>query len=483
MIKIVQSTTYNFAQLEYSSEQERFFIENLRESTKVKNPGAKYTQFANKFNYIITPLYKFRTYLAEHIYDLLMEYTPDVEIDEALMKILRPLNLELKYEVPNTKFKLRDYQKEGSEALLKTGRGIIIASTGVGKSLIIATVFHNVIKQNSLQKNEICLLLVPTCALVIQMYSDMLDYGMPSEDIQQFSSKYKTIEDNKKIIITNRDWITRHYEDISQKYKIKILFVDEVHTLNNNKISKFIEKLMLPIVFGCTGTLSNNSKDSEWYIQGIVGPIRMTKKIVEMQEQGYIAKINIRHIKLMHDQIPVFPRDTYEDIKLAYKYEYEWINENKASIKVIANILQKLKGNTIVLFKHIVHGRNIFKETQSNNKHLIEGGVDVEIRDSVREIAENTNNCIIIGNFQCISTGINIKNIQNIVFVGGGKSLIGVIQSIGRGLRLLKGKTHLNLIDITHNLKYSTDHYKSRKIIYMEDYNKKNIKEIELFLK
>lgn len=65
------------------------------------------------------------------------------------------------------------------------------------------------------------------------------------------------------------------------------------------------------------------------------------------------------------------------------------------------------------------------------------------------------------------STGIDIKNVHNIVFVESYKSPVLIRQSIGRGMRDLTGKYSVNVVDIVDTFgKYSTKHYKERKLIY-----------------
>ena len=69
-----------------------------------------------------------------------------------------------------------------------------------------------------------------------------------------------------------------------------------------------------------------------------------------------------------------------------------------------------------------------------------------------------------------MSTGINIPSIENIIFASPSKSVIRVLQSVGRGLRLNTGKSHCNLYDLTddlhwkgwknHTLKHGADRYK-----------------------
>ena len=75
---------------------------------------------------------------------------------------------------------------------------------------------------------------------------------------------------------------------------------------------------------------------------------------------------------------------------------------------------------------------------------------------------------------------LNIKNLHYIVFAGGGKAKVKIIQSIGRGLRLHKDKKGVIIIDLADELYYSYQHYTKRLKLYKGEkinYGIKKIKE------
>ena len=82
------------------------------------------------------------------------------------------------------------------------------------------------------------------------------------------------------------------------------------------------------------------------------------------------------------------------------------------------------------------------------------GGTDAETRESIRSITEKETNAIIIASYGTFSTGINIKNLHNVIFASPSKSRIRNLQSIGRGLRKSDTKDACTLYDIADNLQY-----------------------------
>ena len=73
------------------------------------------------------------------------------------------------------------------------------------------------------------------------------------------------------------------------------------------------------------------------------------------------------------------------------------------------------------------------------------------------------------------STGINIRNIHNIVFASPSKSRIRNLQSIGRGLRLSENKEQTVLYDIADDLRsgarknFAYQHFEERVKIYEDE--------------
>ena len=101
--------------------------------------------------------------------------------------------------------------------------------------------------------------------------------------------------------------------------------------------------------------------------------------------------------------------------------------------------------------------------------------MDAEQREKVREIAEKSNNAIIVASYGTFSTGINIRNLHNIIFASPSKSRIRNLQSIGRGLRLGDNKVNATLYDIADDLQYKSKenftlkHFQERINIYTEE--------------
>ena len=98
---------------------------------------------------------------------------------------------------------------------------------------------------------------------------------------------------------------------------------------------------------------------------------------------------------------------------------------------------------------------------------------------------ETESNAIIIGSSAVMSTGINIKSLHNIIFAINGKSVIRILQSIGRAIRLHEDKEKAQIYDIIDDLtvgkhqNFAVKHFLERIKIYTEQSFEYKIKSLD----
>jgi len=203
--------------------------------------------------------------------------------------------------------------------------------------------------------------------------------------------------------------------------------------------------------FGFTGTL-DGSQTHKWVLEGLFGPSYKIINTDELMKKGHLAKLDIKILLLKH---PPNRFDVFED-------EVQYIINHEKRNNFIKNLTLDLKGNTLVLFNRVEsHGQPLY-ELINNNKigdrqvFFIHGGVETEERERVREITEKESNAIIVASYGTFSTGINIKNLHNVIFASPSKSRIRNLQSIGRVLRKSDNKTKATLYDIADDISYKS---------------------------
>ena len=89
--------------------------------------------------------------------------------------------------------------------------------------------------------------------------------------------------------------------------------------------------------------------------------------------------------------------------------------------------------------------------------------MDGEEREQVRSITEKESNAIIVASYGTFSTGINIKNLHNVIFASPSKSRIRNLQSIGRVLRKGSNKFKATLYDIADDCRVTLPNLETKK--------------------
>ena len=364
------------------------------------------------------------------------------------------------YVTSISKHKPRKYQIEGISDALKKNRRLIISPTGSGKSLMIYA-----ITRYHVEHQRRVLIIVPTTSLVEQMYKDFIEYGWDVDEYCHRIYAGKDLLSEKSVIISTWQSI---YKLPKTWFKYDVVIGDEAHQFKSKSLVSIMTKLYdTKYRYGFTGTL-DGTQTHKWVLEGLFGPSYKIVNTKELQEKGYLAHLNIKVLLLKHDPIKF---DTYED-------EVQYLISHEKRNKFIRNLVWDLKGNTLILYSRVAtHGEVLYDIINKVERKIffVHGGVDVEERESVRRITEEEDNAIIIASFGTFSTGINIKNLHNVIFASPSKSRIRTLQSIGRVLRKSKDKINATLYDIADDCKkgskqnYTLNHLIERIKYYNEE--------------
>jgi len=368
------------------------------------------------------------------------------------------------YMTAISKHKPRDYQIDGVYDALRNNRKLLVSPTASGKSLMIYAIIRYFVEN---KKNT--LIVVPTTSLVEQMYKDFADYGW---DVGSYCHKIyagRERETDSQVIITTWQSIYK----LPRKYfeRFDVVVGDEAHQFKSKSLVAIMTKLgNAKYRFGFTGTL-DGTETHKWVLEGLFGPSYKIIKTKELMKKGHVATLDINVLLLKH---PPNKFETFED-------EIQYIINHDRRNKFIRNLALDLKGNTLILFARVEgHGEPLYNLINSNSleqRHVffVHGGVDTEDREKVRSITENENNAIIVASYGTFSTGINIKNLHNVIFASPSKSRIRNLQSIGRILRKGSNKTKATLYDIADDISfksrknYTLNHLIERIKIYNEE--------------
>jgi len=362
---------------------------------------------------------------------------------------------------------VRDYQLKTFVHAVQKKRTLFLSPTSSGKSfMIFLTLMYTLMKTNGR-----ALVVVPTTSLVHQMVSDFQSYTtidlskMCQKIMEGFSTDVKA-----RIVVST--WQSIYKMPRKWFDPFKVVVGDEAHNFKAKSLTTILSKMPdCDYRYGYTGTL-DGTHTHRLVLEGVFGPVVRFITTAELIEQGYASNLSINCIVLKHT-------DEHRQLmkKAQYKDEIAWIVQHRARNIFIRNLALNLKGNTLILFQFVEkHGDVLYDLLKDQpNVYYIHGDVDVEVRERVRAIVEMQNDAIIIASYGTFSTGVNIKNLHNVIFASPSKSRIRTLQSIGRSLRKSNTKSDATLYDIADDLTWKSwknhtiKHFAERVKIYGEE--------------
>lgn len=424
-----------------------------------KVPGAEFTpQYRNKFwdGKIRLANLRDSTIYAGLMGDI-TKFAKDMDVDcyfeGSKSDILEPSNTDfldqfldiLKPYSKGKRIEMRDYQREAFKTAVLKQRCLLLSPTASGKSLIIYALIRWWLETH----NRKILIIVPTISLVGQMYSDFLDYSNDKfTDMHGITGGIQK-ETMQRVVIST--WQSIYKQPASWFAQFGSVVVDEVHHAQAKSIQSIMNKMIIcPDRIGLTGTLQE-AKTHELVLKGLFGSVHKLISTKELMSRDEVSQMSIRLVQLRYEESD---RKKVKDMN--YNEEVDFIINHEKRNKLIAKMASTLPGNTLVVFSRLEHGKELYDRIDTDKQlFYVAGETDKDSREAVRQMAEN-NDVIIVASLGVFSTGINIRNLHNLLFAHPTKSKIKVLQSIGRILRKSDNGQQAIVFDIIDDLKYKS---------------------------
>lgn len=376
-------------------------------------------------------------------------------LKDHLASVLRDYKFENRvvYPEPNLipwarvpKHELRYYQKEIVDALCDAKHGAVEVGTGLGKSKCI---LHQT-KRLGVQT----LIMAPSTSIARQLYDDFKYH---------FGSKYVGLvgdgsKDYKKDIVIGIAASLTRIEKGSEAWgylsKTQFFAADESHLTPAETFARVCLGLVEDAPYRAFYSATQMRNDGgELLLRGIIGPVVYRMTVREGVDQGFLA---MPHFKM----IPVVSRSTYfrdDPMEMARKH----FLYNKDVAKIAADVANKAVGllnhQVVILVDEVEqlalllpHFRYEVGFAHGGLTKENKGGVDPRFHESnVKELVQrfNDGNLPILVGTSCINTGTDIRPVKTIINLQAGRSEIKFRQSVGRGTRLVEGKTDFNFVD------------------------------------
>jgi superfamily II DNA or RNA helicase len=360
----------------------------------------------------------------------------------------------LKLQGHGKPIEVRDYQIDAIKHAVYNHRTLLLSPTGSGKSLII----YSLVRYH-LEQNRKILILVPTTSLVEQLYADFQDYSSAnawrtSEHVHRIYAGADKAED-WPVTISTWQSLYKLPKKFFEKYDVVI--GDEAHLFKAQSLTGILNKMPhCAYRIGTTGTL-DGMKTHKLVLEGIFGAVHRVTTTKTLIKNKQLADLDIQCL------IMKYPEEVCKNVRsLTYQEEMDWLVTHPGRNRFIRNLALAQTGNTLVLFQYVEkHGKALHamiaeRAAQGRRIFFVYGGTETDQREEVRRITEQESDAIIVASYGTFSTGINIRNLHNIIFASPSKSRIRNLQSIGRGLRTSDSKDRCRLYDIGDDLSYKS---------------------------
>lgn len=417
--------------------------------------GSTYFHMLDKLLPILEK-YEVQIELEDHRTDYGFEFEP---IDE---HIFSDVVFQPGHHMEGKSIVLREHQVNAVNACLSNAHGLLLASTGSGKTLITAALSKKV------EKYGRSVVIVPSTDLVQQTYDDYvmcgLDTGMFYGAKKEFGHQH-TITTwqsfNSLWKKTKKGEIELTEEDVHDFIDgVVCVIVDEVQNAGADALVNVLSKVMnnVPLRWGLTGTIPKDPVVAA-KIRCNVGDVIYTVTAKELQDKKILSTCNVNCIKLK------------SSMKFAsYAEELKYLVTDRTRMHYVATLISALaeSGNTLVLVDRLEAGELLCEFLGIPKSEFVRGETKKKDRESSYGEIRWADNKILIATYGVASTGISISRLYNVVLIEPGKSFVRTIQSIGRGLRRAEDKDHVEIYDISGSNKYSAKHLRERIVYYKE---------------
>lgn len=357
-----------------------------------------------------------------------------------------PLGLEWK-----TDKVLYDYQAEAAEIAYLNGGGTICLPTGGGKTLVCLRLIYAF--------DHRALVMVHSRELMRQWRDEIrrtfdIDPGLVGGG---FKENWDDITVASIQTIASR--VKRgKVDEIDLNYPVAVL--DECHRVPAQDSYTVAMLYNSPVRIGASAT-PYRTDGREMKIWGAIGDICVQITPVDLIRRGYLTRP--RFVILDPPYVKMRKVNDWHD---AY---YDGIVANQYRNQMIVNTARSLVEDGHKVYIHverIEHGDIL--AIMFDDVPFIHGTTPKAERDgTIAQFAGTELDCLIS---TLLGEGVDIPAMTAIIMAGGLKTQVGVVQKVGRALRLSPGKEEAIIVDFRDKGPWLSRHFQERMNVYRESY-------------
>ena len=363
---------------------------------------------------------------------------------------LRRRYLDLSPYAPNRNDP-RPYQEEAidtinAQMLSGSGQALLLMATGLGKTRVAASIIEQWLSD---RPNSEVLLLSPSLALVPQLEAELWPY-IPKEVATHIltGSEKPTFEGG--VTIATEQSMLGVFPGVYGRFGLVI--VDEAHHAPADGYRRLITELTPQFLLGMTATPWRGDKRT---LEDIFGPPTYTMGITEGMQLGYLAKVDYRMLvdDINWDWVKSDLQDTISVKELNRRLFVP--ERDEATVYTICKHLAELPNARALIFcRSIRHAELTKNRLQADGfiaKVLTSHLGRFEAAKTLREFRAGTVPILVA--VDMVNEGIDIPDVNLIVFLRVTHSRRIFIQQLGRGLRLSPTKDEVRVLDFVSDVR------------------------------
>ena len=354
-------------------------------------------------------------------------------------------------EFPRSRIVLRDYQVDAArrfrEGLLDTGRAQIVMATGLGKTVVMAESVADLLRDGLVAGGKV-LVLAHTRDIVNQLerhFWHQLPRWMPSHHMAESEEPsfwegitFATVQSVKS--------------KIDKLPSFGLVLVDEAHHIGANMFRSTIEFLNPPMLGGVTAT---PWRGDSYDIDTMLGPPLVQLGIADGLQRGFLSEVDYR---LLADNVD------WEFVQAASRYRYSISQLNRRLIiptrdeeaaRTIHRVIREEGRRAGIVFSPSVTHANGFAamlRRQGVSAEAILSSNQPRERDRLMSrFASNEFNVVVT--VDLFNEGVDVPDVDLIVFMRATHSRRIFVQQLGRGLRISPLKDRVIVLDFVTDLR------------------------------
>jgi len=354
-------------------------------------------------------------------------------------------------EYPASQRRLREYQQRASErlreALVDTGRGQLVLATGLGKTIIMAETVADLLRDRLIQHGRV-LVLAHTRPLVDQLINAFW-FHLPRWVATHRLADQEVPSYWDGITFATVQSVRTRIEDLPQ---FGMLLVDEAHHIGATSFRDAIDCLQPPMLAGVTAT---PWRSDGYDIDSLLGPPLVKMGIAEGLLQGYLSNVDYR---LLADNVD------WGFVQDASRHHYSLTQLNKRLIlptrddeaaRIIKDIFEReQRRGGIVYSPSGVHAKSFAAILRQFGLRCEAILYDTPPRDRDRSMSRfRAGQLDLVTTVDLFNEGVDVPDVDLIVFMRVTHSRRIFVQQLGRGLRLAPNKDRVVVLDFVTDLR------------------------------